>query len=139
MGGPRRPLPSAPLGLLAQLEEGVLDFNIGQRVNLGERVEADIEQPVRARDVRKAVDGPRGLVASEERHRAARHAVQIGRKGLVDGVENVLPPTEQIVPHDNVVPRIGQALAPCRQHAFEVGDELIARCRCAVGRSKDAA
>jgi hypothetical protein len=65
---------AAPLGLLAQLEEGVLDLYIGQGINLGQGRQADVGEAVLARHMRKAIDGPRRLMVAQERVRRRRRS-----------------------------------------------------------------
>ena len=64
-----------PFGLLAQLEKRVLDLNVGQRVDFGERREADVHEAMLASNVGEAVDRPCRLVVAEERMRRVGHGL----------------------------------------------------------------
>ncbi|KAH3664815.1 hypothetical protein OGATHE_003630 [Ogataea polymorpha] len=113
------------LGLLAQLEERLLNLDVGQSVDLGELVDADLRHVVLSGDVRKPVDHPGDLVVAAERVRVVVAVVLLQRRNqrhvhLVDHVERVLAPRDQVVPDIDVVPDVRQPLAPRLQHALEL-------------------
>ena len=99
------------LGLLAQLEERLLDLDVRQGVDLGERGDADVREMVLPRDVSESVDDPGGLVIAAVSVRGLTAGRRRGRIGLrdaqvdaVDGREDVLTPGDEIGPDVDVVP-----------------------------------
>lgn len=113
------------LGLLAKLEERLLDLDVGERVDLGEGGDADLVEAVLSSDVGEAVDDPGRLVvpAVGERARVAAGAAASRDERevrLVDRREDVLPPGDEVAPDVDVVPEVGKAVAPRRKDALEL-------------------
>ena len=52
------------LGLLSKLQEGLLNLNVGQRVDLCQRADAHIVEVVLAGHMSKSIDNPGSLVVA---------------------------------------------------------------------------
>lgn len=144
------------LGFLPQLQEGVLDFNVREAVDLGEGAEAHLDQAVFPGHVGEAVDAPGSLVEAEESERILvwqqkkglnkgnrngkekaskkeeeethpRFWCPKGLEGGVDGGEDMLPPGKEVVPHVDIIPLIREALPPGAENSLELLDELAPR------------
>lgn len=107
-------------GLLPEFQERLGDFDVWERVDLVEGVRADVQEIMLASDMGKSVDNPGCLVETSITKRVGAGSSGTPLAGslderevcLVDGVENVLPPSHEVTPDTDVIADIGQAFSP---------------------------
>ncbi|KAH3661920.1 hypothetical protein OGAPHI_006099 [Ogataea philodendri] len=112
------------LGLFPELQEGLLDLNVWKSVDLGQLVDTDLWHIVFSSNVSKSVDHPRNLVVASESVRVVVGVVLLQSRNqrhvhLVDHVERMLSPGNQIVPDIDIVPDVWQPFSPCLQDSLE--------------------
>src|SRR5699024_1419735 len=95
-------------GLLAQLQERFLYFDVRQRVDATELIDTHLGHLVFARHMRETVDDPCGRVITSVSVRVAGNIVRLRRQQpkvrSVDKLEDMLAPSNKILPSIDVVP-----------------------------------
>ena len=114
------------LGLFTKLQESFLDLNVGKGVDAAQLVNANLGKVMLTRNMSESVDDPGSLMVtpvgkgtSSSRVLCAllRQQLQIR---LVDETEDMLSPSDKILPSSDIVPNVGQAVTPRAQKQLKL-------------------
>ncbi|KAI6762991.1 hypothetical protein HG530_008971 [Fusarium avenaceum] len=128
-------------GLFTKLQESFLNFDVRQRVDAAQLVDANLRKVMLACNMGKPVNDPGSLVITAVSKGTGSTSVLLAllrqqlQIRLIDETEDVLSPSDKILPSGDIIPDIGKSITPSTQQQLKLARLDIQVCLISVSKT----